>query len=1042
VTVDGVDGSGPTLAARLAAGWRALTPVFALLLLGAWLIMGQQSDVLGAMHPEACPAGRPVDVQWSPFGAALDETQLARVVESWHAHQLSRAVRGVTVDARRPCRASASNESRVDLVGRVNAPYAIARGWTWTDVLGFTVLYGLVLVGLLLNERVRPEPDPAARFAVAERGLRRWLVNRLLFVAVAVAVLLDWAENALLLRELDRAWDSVTTPGGAVDPGRLDLTGLHVLGVLKWCALAIPLVLLAGVFVMRAARRVLDLRTVLRKQWIVLLGALGFVAVVLVPDQSADAVRRLALPGLVLTVVAVAVLGLVLTLAGSTALRSRPRDAAGEPEGGVTGSVLGDVADRRRRLTPSVALIVVGVALAGLGFLVGWHGLAIPGGLAVVAGTLSALIDLPAPPTGAATTTYGDPRIPDFADRVAVASAAGAFVLVGVAGAIVGTAAADLAYFRSIGGGAARLGLGLALLAGVPMMRAGYRRAAVRLHDATTDTPRTLVAIGLTVLCLPGLLFHDPDLDLAVAPWFGTVIIVTIFLAGLAMIVVWADRASFVLARRARLRAVFLPTVLRELNVRRPPLVGLVAVWALFAPFVLVRAAHDVRVVDVNEAVSARSLDDVVQAWIDRQPEPLARRPAGGAGVPALLVSSSGGGIRAAYWTAAVLDCVTERRPTRDDVCGRTATREVATRRRDRLLTMSGISGGSLGLAEYVTATMPMSGGGDTSPPAARWYEQRLRDDFLAPTLASYFFNDGFNALVKPDHPVDRAAITERAWEAPWPHDELGRDYLTDQARLRQPLMLLNGYSVDDGCRFEASVLASNAGRNAQQCAKAATGRDGDLLATTDLTDVLCAGTDVRWSTAALLSARFPWVSPTGAIGKGRCSAGLQHTEVADGGYHEASGASPIDELVPRVRQLLGRDTRACVVPVFLQIDNGYTGQSSGADSTVGQLAAPLTGLQKEAAGWEAAARAQSRRDFDDSAEPTAATPAPASDHFFQIATRAHPGAKAPLGWVLSKAARDDLRDQLEVNRAEILRLRRVLDGRAALTCPAPGAGG
>ena len=72
VSVDGVDGAGPTLAARVAAGWRALTPVFALLLLGAWLIMGQQSDVLGAMHPEACPAGRPVDVQWSPFGASLD----------------------------------------------------------------------------------------------------------------------------------------------------------------------------------------------------------------------------------------------------------------------------------------------------------------------------------------------------------------------------------------------------------------------------------------------------------------------------------------------------------------------------------------------------------------------------------------------------------------------------------------------------------------------------------------------------------------------------------------------------------------------------------------------------------------------------------------------------------------------------------------------------------------------------------------------------------------------------------------------------------
>ena len=322
---------------------------------------------------------------------------------------------------------------------------------------------------------------------------------------------------------------------------------------------------------------------------------------------------------------------------------------------------------------------------------------------------------------------------------------------------------------------------------------------------------------------------------------------------------------------------------------------------------------HDVRVVAVDHPVTARSLDDVVEAWIDRQPEGLARRPPAAPGVPALFVSSSGGGIRAAYWTAAVLDCVTERRSVPRDVCGHAAARAVAVRRRERLLAMSGISGGSLGLAAYVSATMPMGRSASAGPPAPQWFERRLRGDFLAPTLASYFFNDGLNALVKPDHPVDRAAVTERAWEAPWPRDELGRDYLTDQSALRQPLVLLNGYSVDDGCRFEASVLASNAGRNAQQCAKAATGRDGDLLATTDLTDVLCADTDVRWSTAALLSARFPWVSPTGGIGKAGCGAGLQHTEVADGGYHEASGASPIDELMPPLRslRLLGRTVTA-----------------------------------------------------------------------------------------------------------------------------------
>ena len=71
-------GPGATLVTRVAAGWRALTPVFALLLLGAWLIMGQQSDVLGAMHPEGCPSGRPADVQWSPLVRPMDETAARR----------------------------------------------------------------------------------------------------------------------------------------------------------------------------------------------------------------------------------------------------------------------------------------------------------------------------------------------------------------------------------------------------------------------------------------------------------------------------------------------------------------------------------------------------------------------------------------------------------------------------------------------------------------------------------------------------------------------------------------------------------------------------------------------------------------------------------------------------------------------------------------------------------------------------------------------------------------------------------------------------
>ena len=171
---------------------------------------------------------------------------------------------------------------------------------------------------------------------------------------------------------------------------------------------------------------------------------------------------------------------------------------------------------------------------------------------------------------------------------------------------------------------------------------------------------------------------------------------------------------------------------------------------------------------------------------------------------------------------------------------------------------------------------------------------------------------------------------------------------------------------------------------------------------------MLCPGRDVRWSTAALLSARFPWVSPSGSIGKEDCGAPSQHTEIGDGGYHETSAASPINELMAPLQELLARE-KACAVPLFLQIDNGYAGASSSAeDSAVGQISAPITGA-KNAERLDCcsppAGVASHLPGFVEGDEKDSTGYLPV-DRWFHIETRAHPGAQAPLGWVLSKTAR------------------------------------
>ena len=119
---------------------------------------------------------------------------------------------------------------------------------------------------------------------------------------------------------------------------------------------------------------------------------------------------------------------------------------------------------------------------------------------------------------------------------------------------------------------------------------------------------------------------------------------------------------------------------------------------------------------------------------------------------------------------------------------------------------------------------------------------------------------------------------------------------------------MLNGTSVQDGCRVNTSVLdvdveEAETGKalRARDClsmdafaAASTPNADGFALAAThDIADLLCEDRDLRLSTAALLSARFPWVSPAGRVV--RCGTAFA-TYVVDGGYFDTSAASPLQK--------------------------------------------------------------------------------------------------------------------------------------------------
>jgi hypothetical protein len=484
----------------------------------------------------------------------------------------------------------------------------------------------------------------------------------------------------------------------------------------------------------------------------------------------------------------------------------------------------------------------------------------------------------------------------------------------------------------------------------------------------------------------------------------------------------------------------------RALGARGPALTWVLVAWVLVAGQVDQPEYHDVH---RGEVVAAPETPVSVESQLDEFVARDDERPVR----PMLVVSASGGGIRAAYWTAAVLTCVIERETVAEhdepiDPCGAPATVDDAAARADGLFVMSGISGGSLGLVAY-DAHLEAGFGEDERVAGGDWYDEPLGADFLSPTISRWLFGDLPNVMIGRTGGVDRARALERAWENAWVDAEhpLSGGFLESQLD-GGPLLLLNSFSIEDGCRLNVSILSTSGGRGLDQCAQMYGDGTTSMDATTDyLGFAACAAGDEGWqdlprSTAALLSARFPYVTPSGRLA---CEEDpdILATYAGDGGYRDTSAASPVLELWPEVDEYVTKHNQVadngCLVPFFLQIDNGYSqAQGRSVDPQPSELTVPIVGYQHASGGIANAARIAAARRFSGTivdragtevvADPSVLVPTPVP-RFMQLTTQSHPGTKAPLGWVLSEAAQRDLDEQLSALGRDIEQVRAWLDG-------------
>jgi hypothetical protein len=212
------------------------------------------------------------------------------------------------------------------------------------------------------------------------------------------------------------------------------------------------------------------------------------------------------------------------------------------------------------------------------------------------------------------------------------------------------------------------------------------------------------------------------------------------------------------------------------------------------------------------------------------------------------------------------------------------------------------------------------------------------------------------------------------------------------------------------------------------------------LAATRDAVSTLCGNQDLRLSTAALLAARFPFVSPTGALPV--CGAPGRFTYLVDGGLVESSGASPVTgmlrDLLPRIQAYNRDSSHPCVQPVVVQLDNDYEMLSvTDPPSRPRELLAPVMGLGRS--GERGAAARQQLAQLGNAMKDLAGcSAAPDLPTYLHVRPTAHPGTQAPLGWSLSSEARRDLRTSFasNENQCALLTARRWMTGIAnGTTC-------
>lgn len=452
---------------------------------------------------------------------------------------------------------------------------------------------------------------------------------------------------------------------------------------------------------------------------------------------------------------------------------------------------------------------------------------------------------------------------------------------------------------------------------------------------------------------------------------------------------------------------------------------------------------HRLRELSSSQSVenSFKDLEPSFNEWIDSPSRKAEIKEFNDTGkpYPIYIASAQGGGIFAAYHAALTLARLQDSFPAFAS----------------HVFAISGVSGGSLGAAVFSSLVNdPLSETkGNVQDnglgPLAQKAHYVMDHDFLSPLLAAGLFPDFVQRFlpVIPILPlsaisegVDRARGIEYAFEQAWddgrkkwdkdhkvPYDPQKDKPLKNsfykhwKPEGTAPALVLNTTVVETGERLVLSPFKI------------------DLPTLKDIRTVACKkdkkDLDFPLSTAAILSARFPLVTPVGWFdrcdsrkdGEAEAKNSGQKARLADGGYFENSGISTAFEIGKRLEEILKKDIEGRKIKViYLAITDKPPAEipkAEGFNEVMSPIFASLN--TREARGRSAVAQVEYLVDGAN-ADPNSTNDLSfqekyAKHRFRQFYLRdvdlvdgkAFSKFKPPLGWFLSKYSQDFIQRQI-----------------------------